>query len=236
MKIIPVIDIKDGLVVSAQQGQRLSYQPIQSKLCVSSTIENVLKGFLSLYPFDTFYIADLNAITNTGDNLILIEETINKNKPIEFWVDNGQKIQNIPAINKVNYRLVIGSEYQDEMDFTKTQNILKRHILSLDYFPDKGYTGPATLLENTELWPKEVIIMCLNRVGKNNGPDLEKLMFFNKKHQHIDFIAAGGIRDEKDLLQLKSIGINQVLIASALHSGKINAQSIQNLHQIPATL
>ena len=69
MHIIPVIDLKDGLVVSALQGQREAYQPLLSPLCSTSKLEDCISGFLTVYTFKTIYIADLNAIdTFGGDN------------------------------------------------------------------------------------------------------------------------------------------------------------------------
>lgn len=72
MEIIPVIDLKNGVVVAAQKGKRDNYQPIQSLLCQSSTIESVVEGFLSINAFKIIYIADLDAITKSGNNQQLI--------------------------------------------------------------------------------------------------------------------------------------------------------------------
>lgn len=226
MNIIPVIDLQNGVVVSAQLGQRESYIPIQSKLSASSSIEDILTGFLSIYPFKTFYIADLNAITKTGSNYMLIEQVASKNPDIEFWVDSGIKIHELPAIRNKNIRLIMGSESQDRVIFN---NHLKNIILSLDFFPNQGYAGPAELIENSELWPEDVIIMTLDRVGGNAGPSFERLKSFCQKYPDKNFIAAGGIRDEIDLLNLQKIGVNQVLIASDFHSGAINSEVIMNL-------
>jgi phosphoribosylformimino-5-aminoimidazole carboxamide ribotide isomerase len=44
-------------------------------------------------------------------------------------------------------------------------------------------------------------------------------------------MAAGGIRHHKDLLQLKKLGIQQALIASALHNKKLTTQDIEQLHR-----
>ena len=55
MKIIPVIDLKDGVVVHAQQGMRENYQPIKTDLCPSSDIYNVINAFLAIYHFDTIF-------------------------------------------------------------------------------------------------------------------------------------------------------------------------------------
>ena len=230
MNIIPVIDIKDGLVVTAKQGQREIYKPINSKLCTSSSIEAVVNGFLSIYPFKIIYIADLNAITNTGNNDCVINTVIENNKQIEFWVDNGKKIQNLSESTDINYKPVIGSEYQNIAGPLTSNGCLKETILSLDFFPDKGYTGPEELLKDASLWPQNIIIMTLDRVGKNAGPDIERLNHFCQKYPEKDFIAAGGVRNELDLFSLRKIGIRHVLIASALHSGVINAEITSNLN------
>jgi len=227
MNIIPVIDIKDGQVVIAKQGQRDTYKPIDSELCASSSIETVVNGFLSIYPFKIIYIADLNAITNTGNNDCVINNIIDKNQRIEFWVDNGKKAQDLSEYTDVNYKPIIGSEYQNITNYEAYKVCLKDTILSLDFFPDKGYTGPEELLEHTNLWPQNIIIMTLDRVGKNEGPDFERLKYFSQKHPEKNFIAAGGIRNEKDLFSLRKIGIKHALIASALHSGVINAEIIR---------
>jgi phosphoribosylformimino-5-aminoimidazole carboxamide ribotide isomerase len=226
MNIIPVIDIKDGQVVMAKQGQREIYKPINSILCTSSSIEAVVNGFLSIYPFNIIYIADLNAITNTGNNDCVINTIIDKNKQIEFWVDNGKKIQNLSESTDINYKPVIGSEYQNISNYVPFNGYLKDIILSLDFFPDKGYTGPEQLLKDSSLWPQNIIIMTLDRVGENAGPDIERLKHFCQKYPEKNFIAAGGVRNVLDLLSLRKIGVKHVLIASALHSGAINAEII----------
>ena len=224
MKIIPVIDLKDGLVVSAKKGQRDSYHPIKSP---SSAIEDILHHFLSIYPFDTFYIADLNAIISNGNNQNLIDSLISRYKNIEFWVDNGQKIQYLTEPK--SYQVIIGSESQDEVSFIENNPAIKNNILSLDFFPDKGYIGPKELLKNTALWPDNIIIMSLASVGSNGGPDFDRLEKFHQHYPDKNFIAAGGVRNEADLLKLKGMGIHHALIASALYSGVITGQTIKNL-------
>ena len=63
MQLIPVLDIKDGIVVHAKLGLRTQYAPIQSPLCASSAVVDVINAFLALAPFKIVYIADLNKDT-----------------------------------------------------------------------------------------------------------------------------------------------------------------------------
>jgi phosphoribosylformimino-5-aminoimidazole carboxamide ribotide isomerase len=71
--------------------------------------------------------------------------------------------------------------------------------------------------------------MTLARVGSNTGVDSEKLRFYQQTYPQIEFIAAGGVRNIADLQQLKAIGINSVLVASALHTKAISKADIANL-------
>jgi len=229
MNIIPVIDLKNGHVVAAQQGQRASYQPINLQSCKSSLIEDVLDYFLKIYPFKNIYIADLNAITGYGNNDDIINRVIKKKSSVEFWLDNGLNPEEMTEITDANYRLILGSECQKTSVNYKTNKFLINYILSLDFFPASGYSGPQELLKKPSLWPKEIIIMTLDKVGSNQGPDFEKLVYYCQKYPDKDFIAAGGIRGEEDLIKLMEIGINSALVASALHSGVIDSKIIKEL-------
>lgn len=229
MNIIPVIDLKDGHVVNAQQGHRESYQPIKSKICKSSAIEDIIKAYLLIHPFKNIYIADLNEITNKGTNNDLINAIIKQNPDIEFWIDSGKQAHEITAITDKKYRPIIGSESQDTIKTESLKQNLANSILSLDFFPNQGYLGPSELINNPKLWPNDIIIMTLDKVGKKQGPDFKIIRSILEKAPDKNFIAAGGIRHEQDLLDLKQIGIQHALIASALHSGEINHQTIKKL-------
>ncbi|HKM59743.1 MAG TPA: HisA/HisF-related TIM barrel protein, partial [Candidatus Bathyarchaeia archaeon] len=62
MKVIPVIDILNGIVVHAVRGKRREYQPLQSSICNSIEPLEIAKTFKTL-GFSELYIADLDAIT-----------------------------------------------------------------------------------------------------------------------------------------------------------------------------
>lgn len=225
MKIIPVIDLKDGVVVHAQQGLREQYQPISTDLCQSSDIYKVIEAFLGAYDFDTIYIADLNAITQQGGHESLIAEVLIAFPSILFWIDSGyQRFKRYSG----NHLPVLGSECYSDETIRELKDFNKRFILSLDYSMSEAL-GPKNLFSDQNLWPDTIIIMTLNRVGSNHGPDLDKLYGFCRQYPHKHFIAAGGIRNADDLLALKKVGVHQALIASALHSGAISRDDIKNL-------
>lgn len=225
MKIIPVIDLKDGVVVHARQGNREDYQPINTYLCKSSGIFQVIDAFLSIYQFDTFYIADLNAITNQGNHDYLIAEVLTRFPRIMFWIDKGyRKYDEIKQLPE-NTLPVLGSESYKDETISEIKAYKNKFILSLDYSNSRAL-GAKNLFSDPTFWPKNVIIMTLGRVGSNNGPDLGKLKEFCRQYPGKSFIAAGGIRNKQDLMALSKAGIHQALVASALHSGAVKAEDI----------
>ena len=230
MQIIPVIDLKDGLVVYAVGGDRSHYQPIHchSKLITHSEITQVIAGFLKLYPFRLFYIADLNAITGSGDHNKLIASLLVQHLDITFWIDNGSKLSGLEIPRTANYKTVIGSESQLAPPDSSGKVNHQDFILSLDYKQQKPLGHPAWFTDSS-LWPKNVIVMTLNRVGSQSGPDLDKLGELSAAHPHKNFIAAGGIRHGEDLFRLTEIGVNSALIATALHNGALSCDEIMQL-------
>jgi phosphoribosylformimino-5-aminoimidazole carboxamide ribotide isomerase len=226
MRLIPVIDLKSGMVVHAKKGQREHYAPMNSPLCQSSDIEAVINTFLGIYPFDTFYIADLNAITKQGNHDRLITNIVTQYPNITFWVDGGyQPYQARP----INYLPVLGSECYSDANADELKVFQGKFILSLDYAASGEPLGAARFFAEPDLWPETVIIMTLGRVGSQQGVDVEKLNHFCQNYPQKQFVAAGGVRDAADLALLKKIGVQQVLIASALHSLAITRAEIDRL-------
>jgi len=226
MQIIPVIDLKDGVVVHAVRGERSQYQAVHlhSKLTTSSDIDAVLTGFLQLYPFETFYIADLNAITGNGNHAQLIESLLNSHPQLCFWIDNGSQLADMKTSTAANYKTVIGTESQTGLP----QATDRDYILSLDYKQQLALGHPAWFHESN-FWPENIIAMTLNRVGGNAGPDIMKLGELIAAHPEKNFVAAGGVRHAEDLNRLAQMSVSAALLATALHQGLISADEIEKL-------
>lgn len=212
-QLIPVIDLKDGYVVHAKAGNRSEYQAIHlySKLVKESSIDVVIAAFKQIYSFKTFYIADLNAISNQGNHQALISSTLAKNTEYDFWIDAGKQ-QGKHAQDRSNYMTVYGTEVQE----SELETMCANEILSLD-FKQGEKLGPENWFLNDSSWPEQIIIMNLDYVGSDKGPDLSKLSGYVKKYPDKKIYAAGGVRNNSDLEQLKHTGVAGVLLASALH-------------------
>jgi phosphoribosylformimino-5-aminoimidazole carboxamide ribotide isomerase len=66
-----------------------------------------------------------------------------------------------------------------------------------------------------------VIVMTLERVGSDAGPDLETLSDVQIKAPRTFLVGAGGIRNEADLARAAEVGAGAWLVASALHDGRL---------------
>jgi phosphoribosylformimino-5-aminoimidazole carboxamide ribotide isomerase len=223
MQIIPVIDLKDGLVVHAVRGDRSQYQAIDqhSLITDSSEADVVIANLLKLADFKSIYIADLNAICDLGNHRNLINQLLSHYPAIKFWIDDGSELTHCRSYQASNYKTVIGTESQNQ-PVSKLDADL---ILSLDFKQDQA-AGHADWFNSSQFWPKNIIVMTLNRVGSQLGPDFEKLTDLRRNYPDKTIIAAGGIRDLADLQQLKHLGIDAVLIASALHNGRLSANDL----------
>ena len=89
MEIIPVIDVMGGVVVRARMGQRDQYRPIATPLAPTSDPVDVARGLLSVHPFRTLYIADLDAIAGREDNRAALIRLKGEFPRLTLWVDNG---------------------------------------------------------------------------------------------------------------------------------------------------
>jgi phosphoribosylformimino-5-aminoimidazole carboxamide ribotide isomerase len=226
MKLIPVIDLMDGNVVTAIRGQRHSYQPSCTLLCSSCEPQAVLTALLQLHGFDTVYIADLNGIRGDGSNIEVIERLQQTHAEITFWVDNG--VTDLERLTQIG-RPVIGTESLNSFEhLNHLLTSLPSPILSLDFLDDV-FNGPKGLEHQSQLWPNEVIVMTLSRVGSASGPDTSKLKLLKKLCPDCLLYAAGGIRDQQDVRLLSSLGINGALISTALHQGAIDSKELDRI-------
>ena len=71
---------------------------------------------------------------------------------------------------------------------------------------------------------RRLIVLDLVAVGLNGGPITSGLcQQFRAAFPDLEIISGGGVRNEKDIELLCQAGCDRVLVASALHDGRINA-------------
>ena len=230
MEVIPVIDLKDGVVVHARMGMRSAYAPIETPLSPTSQPIDVARGLLSIFPFKKFYVADLNAIENKDNNNAALKRLSLDFPELVFWVDAGiADVHHAQRWFEAGLgHLVLGSETQRDSDLIRFLCRNNRTILSLDFRGD-AFLGPASLLNEANIWPTNVIVMTLARVGSASGPDMNWLTTIKSRATNRQVYAAGGVRDANDLASLAAAGIAGALVATSLHNGKLTGAQIARL-------
>jgi len=227
LRIIPVLDLKGGEVVRAEKGERDRYRPIVTPLSASSDPVAVAEGLRRRHAFPIFYVADLDAIEGRAPNSAALARLRAMQDAPELWVDAGiADAERLTALlGDQSIRPVLGSESQQDDGLLRRFGDLPGLILSLDFFDD-GFHGPASFLDESELWPQRVIVMTLARVGSGAGPDFERLKEIKAKAGGRSVIAAGGVRNAADIGMLASLGIAGAMVATSLHDGTLTPEQL----------
>jgi len=230
MEIIPVLDLKGGVVVRARMGERHLYAPIVTPLAATSDPLDVACGLLAVHPFSTLYVADLDAIEGGSDNGAALRRITHGCPGVSLWVDNGIADAAAAAgwLDAGLGSLVLGSETQQDAALVRARAGDDRVVLSLDFRGD-AFQGPADILDDPSAWPARVIAMTLARVGSGAGPDLDRLAAVRRSAPGRRIYAAGGVRDAADLAALARAGIAGALVATALHDGRLGRADIEAL-------
>ena len=238
MKIIPVIDILNGVAVHAVRGRRKEYQPLKSILCDSADPVAVASAFKKC-GFEELYVADLDAILGKGNNLHVLKEIAEKTG-LELLVDAG--VADLDRAQETFQsgvsRVIVGTETLPNLNFVKDAIARfgsKKVVVSLDLMNGqvlsmseqaKLMSPLALAVELEKMGVAQMVVLDLARVGSGEGVDLP---FLKDLLSDVDVkvLVGGGARDIQDLITLKNMGISGVLLATALHSGRISVDALQ---------
>lgn len=240
LKVIPVIDVLGGVVVHAIRGRRKDYRALESVLCKSIDPLHVAISF-NEFGFSELYLADLDAITGGLPSFSLFKR-IARHTNLEMMVDAGvtNLIRTRELLGSGVSQIIIGTETLLKTEFiAEAVEILgsQKVIVSLDLMDNRVISGfrpskfmnPLTFLSELErMGVSQIIMLDLTRVGSREGINLT---FLTEVLDNIEakVIVGGGVRDIKDLMELKDLGVYGALVATALHSGEI---SVGNLKEI----
>lgn len=233
--LIPVMDLLGGQVVRGVRGDRQAYRPIESALCRSSDPATVARILCAHTASRRLYVADLDALMG-GPAQFAVLHTLQEAVPgLELWLDAG--FADAAAGHALATRLggfaaaqvvpVYGSESLRSRSamaeaFDARDPLGARAVLSLDR-RDGRPLDAAGCWQAPELWPPRVIVMTLERVGADSGPDFDTVQQVRQRLPGGLVVGAGGVRDAADLVQARAAGADAWLVASALHDGRLPA-------------
>lgn len=229
MLLVPVIDLMNGQVVRARHGDRQSYRPIVSRLCAGSEPLVVARALLQRCGSGRLYVADLDALLGGAPQTEVLRAILAAYPALELWLDAGFDGPAAAAawresLGTLGARVVpvLGSE-----SLRVLGPLPAEAILSLDR-RDSRQLDAAGWWSAPQHWPRRVIVMTLERVGADSGPDLDTLAAVQQAAPHVELIGAGGIRNEADLERAAAAGARAWLVASALHDGRIGGSMAEH--------
>jgi phosphoribosylformimino-5-aminoimidazole carboxamide ribotide isomerase len=238
MPILPVLDLLGGVVVRGVAGRRAEYRPLVSRLSPSAGPLDVAQALAQHFRFREFYVADLDAIGGAEPALDCYRRL--QAAGFGLWVDAGLRREaDCERLLEAGVGSVIAG--LETMAGPETLATLVRRV------------GPARLVFSLDLkegqplgcwagdpWQiacaalkagvRRMLILDLARVGMGQGTGTEELCVrLRQLEPTLEITTGGGVRGMDDVRRLQEHGANHVLVASALHDGRIDAKVVLSL-------
>ena len=238
MRIIGVIDLKDGRAVHARGGRRDSYAPIQQAagVVIDGDALVLARVYIETFRLTDLYVADLNAIAGSTppDDVIRGIGGCGASLMVDAGVRSAQDAQRIADAGVRT--IVVGLETLHTYD--ALSDICRGPIdvaFSLDLRDGVPLSGGAAgrgespeeiAARALDAGADAVIVLDVARVGSGAGPDLQMLRRIRQVVREVPMLAGGGVKDIDDLGALAKIGCDGALVASALHNGRLKAADV----------
>jgi phosphoribosylformimino-5-aminoimidazole carboxamide ribotide isomerase len=210
------------------RGERSCYGPIDQFSRIVTT-SDPLQLLDEVSPKEV-YIADLNRLTGSGDNLAVIERISSRVRTLaDIGISRTGEMaylsdRIIPVLGTETVSLSIVEEAAPLRDLVVSIDMKARRVLA----KDEEFSGlsPLDLIRDLNALPlKGVILLELDRVGTSSGLDSEFLQQAATLSDH-PLILGGGVRDLEDLHALEEMGFEGALVATAVHNGKIPLEKV----------
>lgn len=246
MRIIPVLDILNGVVVHGVAGKRDRYLPIKSVLTSSRDPSVVLNVIREQFSLTSFYLADLDAIQFCQLNRcvlaellrsevsVIVDAGIRSEGDVEELLDLGasqvvvalESLPSLAAVDRIissfdSEQLIFGLDLKGGQPLTADSTCRTHSPWELaKQFCDVGFTS--------------MIVLDLAAVGMNEGiPTLELCCRLRRDFPSLTLVTGGGVSCVADLQAAEESGVDGLLVASALHSGQLTPSDLQTGQMSP---
>ena len=237
MEIIPAVDISGGKCVRLFKGQKGT-----EKIYYENPLDAL--NFWIKQGAQRIHFVDLDGAWGSDKNKELLKNMIIKAKDNNLKIQIGGGIRSYDAaIDLIDIganRIIIGTMAikHPEIITKLAEDIGSEHIIvALDYKEGKISTHGWTVQTDKDpfIFGKKVanlgagyiLFSSVEADGAFTGPDIrniEKLV----NTVDIPIYAAGGVRNEEDLINLKKIGVHGVIIGKAFYEKRLPFSIIEN--------
>lgn len=244
MKIIPVVDIKNGIPVHAIAGIRDDYQPIKNSRFDTRSVIGLCDQIISEFAPAYFYVADLDAIEQGQANYPLLEDLLRLKT--HWLLDVGPRTAaDLLSVQKhlsqsENWSAIFGSESLstlEQLELAVEKTDASRIVFSCDFRNGQLIGNPSIaglpldslITKIVSFGIRKFIMIDLADVGTDQTSLPNLIEKAKLDLAAIELFAGGGIKNQNDLMKFKSTGCSGVLVATSIHSGEILGQ-----HFLPA--
>ncbi len=238
--MIPVLDLSRGRAVLARGGRREAYEPVRSVLGpIEGDALALARAYRERLGCDVCYVADLDAITGGPMQIALLTRLAGAG--VALWVDAGvddaRRAERLTA--RGAGRVIVGLETLSS--FAVLTAVLRalgaeRVIFSLDLRHGAplvrsaaGHPGAPLEVARTavDAGVTSLLVLDLARVGSGLGVDTGPVPALRRAHPGLELLVGGGVSGASDLAGLADLGVDGVLVATALHNGGIQRADIE---------
>jgi phosphoribosylformimino-5-aminoimidazole carboxamide ribotide isomerase len=233
MKVLAAIDIMNGDVVRLTKGDQ-STKKVYSKDPVQVAKKWEKDGA------DMLHIIDLDAaLGNEFNNLSTISEILRSvNIPIQ--IGGGiRHIENFEKIVSMGFsKIVIGTMAYRNLDDIRvlSKNYSDKIVISLDeingnvmidgWRSSSSYKIEDAINKFNKLGINIFLLTSIIKDGTLSGPDIVTLNSINTDRTS-KIIASGGISTLVDVLKVRSIGCNSVILGKALYEDRLDIKKVK---------
>jgi phosphoribosylformimino-5-aminoimidazole carboxamide ribotide isomerase len=237
MRIIPAIDIIDGKCVRLTQGdyaQKKIYN--ENPVDVAKSFEDAGLQYLHVVDLDG---AKAGKVINWK-----VVEAITSQTGLEVDFGGGIKTEEEirrlfeAGVQQVNLGSIAVKEPEKTQrwisEFGKKKIILsadvKNEMISINGWQEKSAISITTLIRNYLQHGIEFVTCTDIAVdGMLTGPNIELYTTLLLTFPQLHLVASGGVSNIDDLIELRRIGVDGVIIGKAIYEGKIKLEALPQL-------
>lgn len=240
-EILGVVDLRRGFAVRARGGRRDSYAPIETvagERISSGDAPALARRYIDRFGLSSLYVADLDAIEHDTPQRAAVRRIAAVG--VTVWLDAA-----IASLDDAQRALVCGASrlivgLETLPSFEVLESIVKavgreRVVFSLDLrdgqpiatTPELAQQSPQDLAARAaDAGVSAMLMLDLARVGSASGVDLELLARIRSGVSAVPLYAGGGVRSVGDVEQLRRVGCDGALVATALLDGRITKRDL----------
>lgn len=229
-KLLPVIDLKDGVPVRGVRGERSRYRRVELEGRAVEAAE-LARRYARRVGHLELYLADLDAIEGRAPNHGVYERLAEAG--MRLWLDAGigdvrsaQTVVSARCLQRVIIALEVIQDLDDLPAIARACGI-DRTVFSLDLKQGVPLTRISPCPEPLEIVERVVaagirrlIVLDLAAVGAGQGPVGRELIGeIHRCWPQCEITSGGGVRGLADVAALAGVGCTSVLVATWLCGG-----------------